>query len=108
MRGAQCYLQSCVRGGELGRHAEALFPPSNPTHSALRLVAGKLHEDRCFWHAPLPRSPSMPPTRVYLGTPPPDGLGAGADPEERRKGCMLLAESKAHALLYTLNARTAP
>ncbi|RNE95832.1 uncharacterized protein Tco025E_09903 [Trypanosoma conorhini] len=25
MRGTQCYLQSCVRGGELRRHAEALF-----------------------------------------------------------------------------------
>ncbi|RNF23518.1 uncharacterized protein Tco025E_02810 [Trypanosoma conorhini] len=30
----------------LERHAEALFPPSNPTHSALRLMAGKLHEHR--------------------------------------------------------------
>ncbi|RNE96231.1 uncharacterized protein Tco025E_10051 [Trypanosoma conorhini] len=26
-------------------------------------MAGKLHKHRCFWHAPLPRSPSMPPTR---------------------------------------------
>ncbi|RNF02515.1 hypothetical protein TraAM80_06340 [Trypanosoma rangeli] len=39
MRGTRCYLRARANGGELGRHARVLFPPTRPIRLALLLAA---------------------------------------------------------------------
>ncbi|RNF03674.1 hypothetical protein TraAM80_05773, partial [Trypanosoma rangeli] len=39
MRGTRCYLRTRANGGELGRHARVLFPPTRPIRVALLLAA---------------------------------------------------------------------
>ncbi|RNE95582.1 hypothetical protein TraAM80_10185 [Trypanosoma rangeli] len=39
MRSTRCYLRTRANGGELGRHARVLFPPTRPIRLALLLAA---------------------------------------------------------------------
>ncbi|RNE98191.1 uncharacterized protein Tco025E_09276 [Trypanosoma conorhini] len=105
MRGTRCYLQSCVRGGGLGQHAEALFR-LRPDTLGPPPDSGKVAQ---AW-VPLARTIAAEPldaanARMYLDTSPLGGLDADADPEERYKGCMLRVESKARAPTHSMGGR---